>query len=303
VSDGVDHDAGSEPRFPFLAVDVPESRAEELGHELMLMGASGVDLRDDTTMVRGPGGGQVRLVASVATKQLAEALRRQVLESEPSLHCEVGELVGDGWRDAYKEHFKPFALTASLVVAPPWESYDAKPGESVLCLDPGRAFGTGLHDTTSLVAEVLDGMRDRLQGKPMLDVGTGSGILALSALTLGAASAVAVDNDPDVIEVVAQNAERCGLGGRIEASTTPIEDVPGCFDVVVANIRSTVLVPMASALVARVASGGCLVLSGILVSEADEVLATYLDHGVTHVATTRRGQGPEGWVAIELAKA
>ena len=134
----------------------------------------------------------------------------------------------------------------------------------------------------------------------MLDVGTGSGILALAALMLGADRAVAVDNDPDVIEVAMENAARCGLADRVRIDTTPIEEVAGSFAVVLANIRAGVLLDMAEALVARVAAGGLLVLSGVLVSEEASVRRGFEAAGASHLGTERRVAGDEGWVAIAM---
>ncbi|MEZ4443481.1 MAG: 50S ribosomal protein L11 methyltransferase [Polyangiaceae bacterium] len=288
------------PRFPFVAIDIDASRADELGYVLVSMGATGVELRDDTTMVKGPGGGLIRLVASFDEREVAEEVLASLQADEPELQGEVGEVVGDEWRDAYKEHFRSFALTEKLLVVPPWEEPAPAPGQLVLRLDPGRAFGTGLHDTTSLVAEQLDQRRAVYAGAPILDVGTGSGILALSALLLGASEAIAIDNDPEVIDVVRSNAALTGLGGRLQVDTTPVENVSGSFPMVVANIRAPVLVAMAPDLAARLAPGGWLVLSGILAREEQEVLDGFLAAGLAHVETVGRGEGPDRWVAIVM---
>jgi ribosomal protein L11 methyltransferase len=292
------------PRFPFLAVEAPADRADDLAYELMMLGAAGVDIQDDTTFVKGPGDGKVRLVASFASAEEARRVQAELAGSsgDSGLVMRVDELVGDEWRDAYKEHFKPFSLTKSLVVVPPWEDYAARDGEKVLTLDPGRAFGTGLHDTTSLVAQQLEARREALVGAMVLDVGTGSGILALAALMLGADRAVAVDNDPDVIEVAMENAARCGLADRVRIDTTPIASVEGEFPVVLANIRAGVLLDMAEALVARVASGGLLVLSGVLRSEEDAVRSGFEAAGMQWLQSERRGDGDEGWVAIAMRR-
>jgi len=291
------------PRFPLLLVDAPAGRADELAYELMMLGAAGVEIRDDTTFIKGPGGGQVRLVASMSSVEEAERVRAELSASEPGLTMRVEELVGDAWRDAYKEHFKPFHLTPTLVVVPPWEDYGAGEGEQLLQLDPGRAFGTGLHDTTSLVAEQLEARRADLAGATVLDVGTGSGILALAALLLGASQAVAVDNDPDVIDVARDNAARCGLADRVRIDTTAVEEVVGSYPVVLANIRASVLLSMASALHERMAPGGLLVLSGVLRSEEAEVRAGFEALGLSHEDTRRRGTEGEGWVAIVMRRA
>ncbi len=284
-----------EPRFPYLQIDAGAAEAEELGPLLFELGASGVETRDDSTTPRGPGGGLVRVVASFDERAAAEAAAAAVRAA--GVACEVGEIVGDAWRDAYKQFFRPFALTPTIVMAPPWEEYRAAEGRRVLWMDPGRAFGTGLHATTQLVAEALEGRA--FAGAEVLDVGTGSGILALAALLLGAERAVAIDDDPEVIDVARENAEKNGLSARIEVSLTPLAEVPGRFALVVANIRAGTLIDMAADLRAKVAPGGLLVLSGILATERDEVIQGFAAR-FTVESLTDRGEGPDAWIAIVL---
>ncbi len=173
---------------------------------------------------------------------------------------------------------------------PPWEAHTAKRGETVLVLEPGRAFGTGLHETTRLVAEAVARMKRTLRASSVLDAGTGSGILSLVALSLGARRALGVDIDADAIEVARENATRNAMGRRASFSTTPLGKVKGTFALVLANIEADVLIAQERALRARVARGGRLVLSGILDSrEADVRLAFGKP-----VTRTKRGE----WVAL-----
>ncbi|WP_437741436.1 50S ribosomal protein L11 methyltransferase [Sorangium sp. So ce1504] len=303
-----------EPRYPFVAVDVPEPEADEIGALLFELGASGVEQRDEQTLVRGARSGQVTLVASFEDHGEAMEAIAALGEQSPPLAARLEEVVGDAWRDAWKEHFAPFALTPTITVVPPWaERAPEREGERVLLLEPGRAFGTGLHATTALVAELLDEHAAELRGRELLDVGTGSGILALVALVLGAERAIAIDNDEDVIEVVLENAARNGLEGRIEASAGVVEGVTRRFPWVVANIEARVLRPLAPELARVLEPGGWLILSGILESERDDLIARYtsLPRALEHVATRpdpaspggdrRAGRGDaggEGWVAL-----
>src|SRR5262249_53880353 len=151
----------------------------------------------------------------------------------PELAPRVEEVVGDAWRDAWKEHFAPFALTPTITVAPPWiKTGGEAEGVRVLVLEPGRAFGTGLHASTSLVAEIRDARRDALAGREVLDLGCGSGILALVALLCGASRALAIDVDAEVIEIVRENADRNGLADRVEARAGTVDSVTRAFPVV-----------------------------------------------------------------------
>lgn len=296
------------PRYPFVAVDVEEERADELGSALFELGAQGVEQRDDQTLARGPGAGKVTLVGSFVDRASADSAIEALMELDAELSPRLEEVVGDAWRDAWKEHFAPFALTPTITVAPPWAPCaPSRADERVLELEPGRAFGTGLHATTALVAEILHRRAAELAGATVLDVGTGSGILALVALLYGAERAVAIDIDPDVIEVVRENAARNGLGDRVTAEAGTIDGVTRVFPWVLANIEARVLVPIAPDLARALAPGGSLILSGVLEREHDAVVERYvtLPRRLVHAGTTRRsepqGSGPgDDWVAIAL---
>lgn len=281
-----------EPRFPFLAIEVAAADADDVGYALMELGAAGVELQER--------GERVRVVASFASLEAARSARNE-LDASLAQAMEVGELVGDAWRDAYKAHFKPFALTRSIVVVPSWERYEPKPGEVILQMDPGRAFGTGLHATTSLVAQALEARRERVAGARVLDVGTGSGILAIAALLLGAREAMAIDNDPEVLDVARENLARNAAAtgaARAQVDGTDVRDVAGRFEVVVANIRAGTLIDMADALLAR--TGGLLIVSGVLAAERDDVAQAFEAVGMRVEETLRRDEGADAWVAMVL---
>ena len=281
------------PRFPFVVVDVDADGADEMSGALFELGADGVEERDATTLVKGAAG-KTTLVASFASRQIAEEALASI---DASLNPRIEEIVGDAWRDAWKEYFHPFLLCDGLVVAPPWEKYDGRFGDvRVLELEPGRAFGTGLHETTSLVAQALAKHASELAGRDILDVGCGSGILALVAVVLGAARARAIDNDADVIGVVRENAARNGLADEIAADDAPVESIEKSYPVVVANIEAEVLAAMASSLKRCTARGGLLVLSGILAEKRDRVVAAFADLEI--LEEPARGE----WIALVLRK-
>lgn len=264
----------AESRYPFVHLDVAAEAVDDTSSLLFELGAEGVEERDESTLAKNTSSGKVTLVAAFATREDAEEALTQI---DSTMHPRFEEVVGDAWRDAWKEHYKPYAIAEGLVVRPPWEAYEAKPGEHVLELEPGRAFGTGLHETTRLVARSIKAHEAEVKGGIALDVGCGSGILALVAIALGAERAVAVDNDPEAVDVTRENAARNGLTDRVEATTTDIADLTLEAPLVLANIEARVLVPMAPELKRRVSPGGLLLLSGILAPQKDEVLAAYAD--------------------------
>jgi ribosomal protein L11 methyltransferase len=168
-----------------------------------------------------------------------------------------------------------------------------------IILEPGRAFGTGLHETTRLVAEVLADRARWVAGAQVLDVGCGSGILSLVALKLGAARVRAIDVDPDAVAVTRENAQRNGAIDRLAADETPLAAVAETFRLVVANIEHRTLLELTAPLASRVAPGGLLVLSGLLAPEvAPPQLADVREHyaaeGLIEEETRRQGE----WIAV-----
>jgi ribosomal protein L11 methyltransferase len=162
----------------------------------------------------------------------------------------VSSLKEEDWANAWKAHFRAHRIGNSVVVSPPWQEYAPKPGEVVVELDPGMAFGTGLHPSTRLsMLGVEQVVRD---GYRVFDVGTGSGILAIAALKLGAAHADCVDVETVAVRAARENAERNGVSDRIEVelgSAGLDEPFVGQYDIVLANIIARILVELSSALV------------------------------------------------------
>lgn len=191
----------------------------------------------------------------------------------------------EDWATGWRQHFAPTRIGRKLVIKPTWEPFSPEPGDLVIELDPGMAFGTGTHPTTRLCLEALEKL-----GQPgdVLDVGTGSGILAMAAAKLGARRVVGTDIDPDAVEVAREN---CAMNGvSAELVTTPLAEIPGQFAVVLANILAEDLVRMATDLTARVTPGGYLILSGILVEREPYVIDGFASTGLTLVETAREGE-------------
>ena len=293
----------AEPRYPYVVIDVaPGDEADEAAAQLFELGAQGVEERDATTLAKNAQPDKVTLVASFASHEEAHAAIA-AMRARTAWSARLDEVVGDAWRDEWKKHFHPFAVCEGIVVRPPWEAYEAKAGETVLELEPGRAFGTGLHETTSLVAEALAAHRRELLGghARVLDVGCGSGILSLIAIALGAANARAIDVEDDAVLVTRENAARNLMSDRVEVDSTDVARLEGAWPIVVANIEARVLVPLARAIASRVAPGGLLVLSGILVPQKDEVRIAYEPLGFALESGGERVKGE--WVALSLRRA
>ena len=187
--------------------------------------------------------------------------------SMPTPTLETSFFEEEDWSSSWKVHFKPFAIVPGLVIAPTWEEYHPAPGEAVITMDPGMAFGTGHHATTTLSLDLLRRTLAASGGKRLLDVGTGTGILGMAALLFGAESVLGIDNDPEAVAAAAENVRRNFQDDRMQVSLTPLGKLTGQFDIVVANIVHDVLIDLAEDLTRLTAEEGVLILSGILVGQ------------------------------------
>jgi ribosomal protein L11 methyltransferase len=204
------------------------------------------------------------------------------------------------WAEAWKAHFPVLRIGRRIVIKPTWRRHRAAPADVVVALDPGMAFGTGLHPTTRLCLAVLERVADRglMTGARALDVGCGSGILAIAAARLGATSVLGVDTDPIAVEATAANAARNRLTRRIAAREGSLPTGEPPFDVVLANLIAGVLVALASELAAELRPGGTLVASGIYIDRETEVREAFAAVGLE--VGDRSAEGD--WVALEAVR-
>jgi ribosomal protein L11 methyltransferase len=254
-------------------VRVPATDAELAADALWQGGASAVE-------ERGNGDGFVTLVADAAPVDVRSGWQVDSVD-------EVDLAVVDTWR----AHAEPVRAGTRIVVQPPWVARPVglRPDDIVLDIDPGRAFGSGSHPTTRLVLGALE--RLVTPGSAVLDVGCGSGVLAVGAARLGAASVVALDVDPEALEATHENVRRNAVEGVVTVTDLPVGAVDGAFDLVVANIGLATITGLASALAARAPS---LVLSGFLAGSWEQLLPAFPAFTVTSVLEE------DGWLAVEL---
>jgi ribosomal protein L11 methyltransferase len=202
----------------------------------------------------------------------------------------------EDWADAWKAYFPVLRVGRRVVIRPTWRRHRARTGDVVVAMDPGMAFGTGLHPTTRLCLAGLEPLADdgRLAEARVLDVGCGSGVLAIAAVLLGAASASGVDIDPIAIEATEANAARNDLTGRVTARVGSLPSGEPPFDIVLANLIAGVLVPLAPALRDEMRPGGTLLASGIFIDREAEVRTAFESVGLVVGERTAEGD----WVAL-----
>ena len=203
----------------------------------------------------------------------------------------------EDWATAWKAYYHPIELSDKLVICPSWEHVDTRPGQQIICLDPGMAFGSGTHETTQLCLALME--KALRPGDAMLDVGCGSGILAICAKKLGAGRTVGVDIDEVAVRVAGENAEINACGDIEFVCGDLARDITGKFRVICANIVADAILRLAPDLPKLLDEGGRCIVSGIIDSRRDEVIAGLRAAGLSPVEIAER----RGWVAIACERA
>src|SRR5512137_1247336 len=269
-----------------LTAELPADRADACTALFFERGAAGVEEREAGLApmpgARQPGSGRVLLVAFFEDRQAA---RRAAADLD--VPAEMAEIPDRDWGEEWKKGLGPITV-GRIFLRPSWVDAVPPAGSAEVVLDPGMAFGTGTHPTTSLCLAAIDDFLARRPGASVLDVGTGSGLLAIAARKLGAGRVAANDNDPVAVTVAAENADR--NGASLELTGDPPSAIPGTFDLVVANILANVLVELAPDLARRAAPGGEVVLAGVLVPQESEVADAFLAQGLEALPGQRRGE-------------
>ncbi|MCO4312734.1 50S ribosomal protein L11 methyltransferase [Pectobacterium versatile] len=267
-----------------LKINTSGNVAEQLGDAMIESGAVSVTFQDThDTPVFEPLPGETRLWGDTDAIALYDAETDMnvviaILEQEPLLGVgfkhKIEQLEDKDWEREWMDNFHPMQFGKRLWICPSWRDIPDPTAVNVM-LDPGLAFGTGTHPTTALCLQWLDGLD--LEGKTIIDFGCGSGILAISALKLGAARAIGIDIDPQAIQASRDNAQRNGVSERLELYLPKDQPADLSADVVVANILAGPLRELAPLISDLPKAGGHLGLSGVLATQADGVAEAYAD--------------------------
>ncbi len=222
---------------------------------------------------------------TVAAVSVFVAPERSPVEAEHYIKTRLADLALDAavecigvneedWAESWKKYYKPIKTGNRIVIVPVWERYDAAPEEITVLMDPGMAFGTGTHETTRLCAAMLEKYTEN--GDKMLDIGCGSGILAICASKLGAADCFACDIDPVAVRIANENAEinkTPNVHAHVSDLLKQVEKPEGGYDIIAANIVADVIIRLAPDIGEFMSDDSVLIVSGIIVERAEETVA------------------------------
>jgi len=266
----------------------------ELYDEALLMAMPG------DTLVKGWFPPVVQLADTLAgLRERLERLREDTRAGEGTclplgtLTVEARDVADADWAEVWKRYYQPFRVGSRMIIKPTWETYEAMPGDLLIELDPGMAFGSGTHETTRMCLELLE--LHLADGARVMDLGTGSGILAIGAVRLGAEEVLAVDIDPDAVKVAGENAAINCVQEHvrvIEGDLAEVDTFP--CDMAVANIVADAVAALADPLRRHLRLGGLWICSGIIRERERDVLAAGVAAG--YQVIERRAMGE--WVAL-----
>jgi ribosomal protein L11 methyltransferase len=284
----MDRSAASKDKWVRFRLYAPSELDEALSNYLTEMGAQGVFeeyLEPGVSDLPEPDTQDERVLNAYFPSDADDAKRAATLQAyidclaelfpdkeKPTFNTEV--IVDPQWGEVWKRYFKPLRISKNIIVKPSWERYSATGRETVVEIDPGMAFGTGQHPSTSMCLEAMEEilLKDRTFPKwRVLDVGTGTGILGISAAKLGASTVLCVDIDPQAVEIAHKNVAVNHVGDRVVIVNSDVARIKGSFELIVANLTAETLIKIKSHLVKMMEKGGYLVISGIIEKNRQDV--------------------------------
>jgi len=284
----MDKSSAGKEKWVRFKLSTPPELAEALSNYLTEMGAQGVFeefLQPGLSEVPEPEPQDERILNAYFPSDTGDDTRAAQLQSyignladlfpglkKPAFNTEV--IIDPQWSEVWKRFFKPLRISKNIIVKPSWERYSATGRETVIEIDPGMAFGTGQHPSTSMCLEAMEDilLKDRtFQKWRVLDVGTGTGILGISAAKLGASSVMCVDIDDQAVEIAHKNVSVNHVGDRVVIVNSDVAKIKGTFELIVANLTAETLIKIKSHLVKMMEKGGYLVISGIIEKNRQDV--------------------------------
>ncbi len=234
---------------------------------------------------------------------LQQELKRVLQTISANADVQFRDIKEENWNAEWEKTIKPIEVGERLVIKPSWCEYENKTNRIVIQIDPKMSFGTGFHETTRLVLELIEKYIDvgrRLDSSryEMCDVGTGTGILAIAAVKLGAKSAIAIDNDDWSIENAKENVIANGLAKKITISSASLDEFHSTFDIITANLQYNIIIEMLETFRTKLKNNGILLLSGLLAEDKENILKQLKDKSFAVVEQRKENE----WIALSAKK-
>ncbi len=290
-----------------ITLMVPVDLLEGVAAGLFALTGNGVEIPEET----GATSALATLIGYIDGDDQQETTEQEIMAllRELGLNATIGQSAGprldnvdeEDWGTIWKERYKPVRIGRHMIVRPSWEAVPARDNDIVVAIDPGMAFGTGLHATTQLAMELIEACFAGPATAPVrvLDVGTGTGILAITAAMLGAGAVIATDLDPDAVHAARENALLNGVAAKVTILASDIAALSDPFDLVIANITHDVLLELAPHLHRLMAAGGGLIVTGLLHGWQTDNLSQALEAlGLRRCSASCRDE----WAALHLTK-
>ncbi len=283
--------------------DFLKTLQETIAEELVTLLDRGVEMIEDSLAIK------AYLLQQETGTQLPQIhdLLHKLIPTELLDHfrIQIRYMENKDWMEEWKKGFQPIRIGRRLIIKPSWIPMKPSLDDLIIEIDPGQAFGTGTHATTQLVLEALEGLCNEMRTatKSLLDVGTGTGILAIAAARMGFSPILCLDNDSLAVETAQENVQKNRVEKAVQVSNQDISSIGGHFDVILANLDKITLLTLAEPLVQRLAHQGILILSGILTNQQAEVKACFSDKGMQPIRELQEHTASPEWVCMVMQKA
>lgn len=230
------------------------------------------------------------------TEKLLMAVRALLRQISANTEIRIRPFKEENWNEQWERTIKPVEIGNRFVIRPSWAEYPNTDGRLVIQIDPKMSFGTGYHESTRLMMQLLE--KHIMTGCATLDVGTGTGILAIAAVKLGSKRAVGIDNDEWSILNANENVAANSVENEVIISDLPLDQITESFDLIVANITLNTIIELLPAMMARLSSGGKLLLAGLLLQDEARIRKEISDHQLSVIELLKEGE----WIALAVQR-
>jgi ribosomal protein L11 methyltransferase len=273
-----------------IKLNIPQEKMDDISAYIFAQGCQGINVTDNNVLVYFS---QFRW--SNETKLAIISYIKEFVPTFGPRDVQVLKFADQDWNKKWKEYFKPLRVSRRIVVRPSWENYKESPGDLVVTIDPQMAFGTGHHESTQLMIIAIE--KWLKEGMDVLDVGTGSAILAIIAAKLGAESVMAFDNDPVALKNAMENTQMNGVSKIVQLFMANPEMLqPSEYDLILANINRNILLKYVNLFPELLKPGGKLILSGLLLRDEPKMLQEYQNAGFSLVEKNAKKE----WLILVL---